>query len=111
MADRMRVHHLQVNPSEVLVGATTLERWGWELDSGAASAANATDLVWVHLDRSGPPTTAIVETIGLFPCRGTPERVAALRVVPALLDAAWRAVDGDWDDARARRELYGLELP
>jgi len=107
---RMRIHHLRVDPSEVLVGATTLQRWDWELEAGAATAVNATDLVWVHLERGGP-SIATVETIGLFPGRGTPERASALRVVPSLLDAAWRVVDGDWDDERAHRELSGLELP
>lgn len=106
---RLRIHHVRVDAGEVLVGATTIQRWDWELEDGAM-AVNATDLVWVHLERGGP-STAIVETIGLFPGRGTSERVAALRVIPALLDAAWRVVDEGWDVERARRELYGLELP
>jgi hypothetical protein len=106
---RLRIHHVRVDPGEVLVGATTIERWDWELED-AATAVNATDLVWVHLELGGP-STATTETIGLFPGRGTPERVAALSVIPALLDAAWRIVDEGWDSDRARREIYGLDLP
>jgi len=105
----MKVHHVRVDEHEVHVGATSAERYGWELDSGRASAVDATDLVWVTLGL-GPPGVATTETIGLFPGRGTQERSAALAVVPALLDAAWEVVDQGLDAAAARRHLIGRVL-
>ncbi|MCB9592659.1 MAG: hypothetical protein H6719_07995 [Sandaracinaceae bacterium] len=105
----LRIHHVRLDPDEVHLGATTEERWAWELEDGAASAVNATDLVWVTITRP-PPGRASAETIGLFPGRGSPEREAALAAIPALLEAAWRVLDGGWDAGRAHDELYGLVL-
>lgn len=105
----MKIHHIHIDDHQVSIGATTEERWGWELEGGRSSAVDATDLVWVALTR-GRPGMAITETIGLFPGRGTPERAAALQAIPALLDAAWNVIDGSWDATAAHEILYGREL-
>lgn len=99
----MLVHHLRVTDEEVFVAATSQERWDWEFEDGAASAVNATDLVWVILRRR--PGLAVSETVGFFPGRDTPERAAALDVIPAMLDLAWQIVDEGWDAEQAYEHL------
>ena len=105
----MLIHYILVTEQEIHLGATTEERWRWELEQGAPSAVNATDLIWVTLQR-GRPGIAVTETIGLFPGRGTAERAAALQILGPLLDAAWRVVDEGWDAGAAHEHLYGLGL-
>jgi hypothetical protein len=103
------IHDIRVDAREIVVGATDLQRWQWELEDGRSHAADAKTLVYVSLEDRGAPH-AVVETMGLAVDRQDPLRQAAIEVLPALLEAAWEIRDHGWDASQAREHLEGRRL-
>lgn len=105
----MIVHDIRIDEEdarEIIVGATDLQRWHWELEDGAAHAANAKTLVYVSLIDRGPKW-AVTETVGLHVARVDPLRDDALSAIPALLKIAWEIYDAGWSLAEARERCIG----
>ena len=111
--DGLIVHDIRIDESddarEIIVGATDLKRWEWELEDGASNAANATTLAWASLTDRGPGW-AVTETMGLHVARRDPLRRAAIAALPELLEIAWKIHDARLTLVEARAKLVGRNL-
>jgi hypothetical protein len=105
----MIIHDVRVDGDEIVVGATDLQRWQWELQDGRANPSEAKTLVYVSLVNPGPGW-AIVETMGLHLSREDPLRAAAIDAIPALLEAAWEILEQRWTRAQAWENVGGRRL-
>lgn len=107
----MMVHDIRIDQDdgrEIIVGATDLQRWQWELED-ASHAANAATLVWVSLHDRGPKW-AVTETMGLHVSRESPLRSEAIAAIPALLDIAWEIHEAGWSRSEARANCVGRRI-
>ncbi len=92
----------------IVVGATNIERWRWELEAGR-SGAGAKTLVYAELVVSNE-RWAPVETAGLHVARQDPTRPAAIAAIPVLFELAWEIRDRDWSEDAACEAFYGRRL-
>jgi hypothetical protein len=105
----MIIHDIRVDRDEIVVGATDLRRWQWELQDGRESPSDAKTLVYASLVDPGPGF-AIVETMGLHVSREDPLRAAAIAAIPALLEIAWEILEQQWTRAQAWEHVGGRRL-
>ena len=95
-------------PYRVLVGATDMNRWEWELED-ATSAVNATTLVYVCIEDRGQ-SFAPIETCGLHVAREDPLREPAIASISFLFEAAWEIWTSSWTQSEAQRAVYGRKV-
>lgn len=105
----MIVNWIFIDKDEVIVGATTPERWAWEIEDGRTSGVDAKTLVMARLVDSGP-RIALKETEELFVAPSDPERAAALAVMAELLGAAREIHEARPHTGPARSRWFGAKL-
>jgi hypothetical protein len=104
------VNHVSIEEKKITVGATTEERWRWELEEGCDHGGYAFTMVFVCLADNGP-RRVVSETAGLHAGRQAPERASALRSIGPLLDLAWQIYEAKLDETAARQRFMGHRLP